>query len=109
MNVSNLVFHAIADVAQSVQPAPPVTVDDICALIHQGRHTRRALNIGFDIPPETEINRALRRIDHKIEVQKHHRQRASQGKSHGYDNNALIALVQCRQALNLGLLIRSPR
>lgn len=105
MNVSNLVFHAIADVAQSVEP---VTVDDICALIHQGRHTRRALDC-FEIPPETEINRALRRIDHKIDVQKHHRQRASQGKTNSYDSNELIALVQCRQALNLGLLIKSPR
>lgn len=102
--LANAAFHAIG-AAIATPVSPTVTVEDICALIHQGKHTRRSLACVFDIPADTEINRALRRIDHLISGQVSFRQ----SKHWAFDSNRLIALVQCRDALGLGLLMRSPR
>ncbi|NTS31307.1 hypothetical protein HQ945_08565 [Phyllobacterium sp. BT25] len=93
---ANSVFHALTNVVKSVRS---VTVEDICSDMPMGRHVKKALEFGYNIPPETEINHAIRWLDRLIQSQVSLRQ----AKSWAYDSNRLIGLVQNKRSLEEAL------
>lgn len=92
INPANHVFHALTGMFS-------VTVEDICSDMPMGKHVLRALEHAYNIPPTTEINKAIRWMDRLILSQKSHRQ----AKSWAYDSNKLIGLVQNKRSLEEAL------
>lgn len=74
------------------------TVKDICATLENGRHVQNALHFAFDIPPETEINRAIRRLDEKIRLE------TALEYHWSYSHNLNVAMRQAKLSLGVGLL-----
>lgn len=71
----------------------PVTVASVCESSEMGRFTVLALDVGFGIPADTEVNRAIDRLNDLIS-----REQSKRG-HHSYDMNQHIALAQHRRTL----------
>lgn len=76
------------------------TVADVCVTLANERHVIRTLEVVWDIPPHTEINRALRRLDDFI----HSEQSRVDRRHWDASLNMLIALKQAKLSLGVGLL-----
>jgi hypothetical protein len=102
----NAIDITMRDLSKSLNTAlRPVTVEAICLKLDKGWHTQGVLEHAFGIPRDTEINRAISRLNDLIEREGKKRD----AKHWSYDPNRLIALRQHHNALGLGLLMRSAR
>lgn len=81
----------------------PVTIEMICSKLSNGRHTLSVLEQAFNMPRDTEVNVALRWLDRLIESQVALKQAGHQA----YDCLRLKNLVDHKNALGIGLLMRS--
>lgn len=80
----------------------PVTVADVCRLYDGGKHTKNVLDVVFGIPAETEIHRALKRLETLVE-----RERSKGVQDHwSYDPNKHLALMMHANQLTKAMKLR---
>lgn len=96
MNLS-LTAHALTSALTTA--LHPVTVAEVTMRYVGGSHTRNVLENIFDIPADTEIHRAIRRLETLANSERIARERLH----YSFDPNRLLALLMQKNALEKAL------
>ena len=97
MNALTSTYAAVSSVLS--EALHPVTVAEVTLRYVGGSHTRNVLENLFDIPADTEIHRAIRRLETLANSERLARERLH----YSFDANRLLALLMQKNALEKAL------